>query len=115
MEFTRELVIKKINQIFPKKDLVRILDILDLYGVNQYEPVRERVQLAVLKLCEGKEDEVRKLIELAKIDHCEDVLWPAEEPFLSKIKRIDIIKMSEEEIKRIQEKDRKQYLGWLNS
>lgn len=110
MEFTIDLVIKKVDKIFPKKDRERILTILDTYNY----PSKERVQLAVLKLCEGKEENVRKLIELAIIDHPRDVLWPAEEPNLSKIDGIKITKMTKEEIEAVREKDRKQYFDWLN-
>lgn len=112
MHVSRKLVIKKVSQIFPKKDRKRIMNILDLYGVGRYEPARDRVQLAVLKLCEGREENVHKLVALAKIDYCEDILWPAEEPNLTVIAD-NMPNMSEEEIRELQEKDRKQYLDWL--
>ena len=110
MKFTRDLVIKKVNQIFPKEDRERILSILDKCTY----PFKERLQLAVLKLCEGKEDNVRKLIKLAEIDHPRDILWPAEEPNLTAAAD-KMPNMTKKEIEELQEKDHKQYLDWLKS
>jgi len=111
MEFTRELVIKKIEQIFPKKDKVRILSILDMYGITKNEPFRERVQLAALKLSEGKEEELLKHIKHAKVDHY-DIIFPAEEPNFYGIS-MGMSRITDEEKRILQEKDRKQYLDWL--
>lgn len=112
MEYTRELVYKKVSQLFPEQDRERIMDILNWYGHGACQPAKESVQLAVLKLAQNNEEKIRKLIDLALVDRPEDVLWPAEEPNFSAVK--DVASLAEEEIKRIQEKDRKQYLDWLN-
>jgi len=112
MEYTRDLVIRKAKQTFPNANINYIMESLDLYGQVDQETSRERVQLAILKLCEGDYDKFVKHIHHAKLDS-RDILWPAEEPNLTAVAR-NLPKMSEEEIKKLQDLDRKQYQDWLN-
>ena len=54
------------------------------YGVEPYERERERVQVAILKLSAGSEEEVREYVAVAKRDY-RDVLFWAEYPEESKL------------------------------
>jgi len=112
IKFSRELVLKKVRAIFSQEKHKEIIEILDLYGTGQYEHSIERVQLAILKICGGKEERVRELVKLAKIDFPEPIIWPAEEPNFHAVR--NKTKLTQEEIQKLQEIDRKQYLGWLN-
>ena len=51
---TGETVIAKIRQVFPEREVADVLAILDRYGAEDYHRERERVQLAILKLCDEK-------------------------------------------------------------
>jgi hypothetical protein len=62
----------------------RALELLDTYGVAAHERERERVQLAILKLSEGKEEKLREYVGVAKRDY-RDVLFWAEYPEEAKI------------------------------
>ena len=110
VDYNRDLVIAKAEQCFPNEDLGKIMDILDLYGKELYARERERVQIAILKLSGGDLENLREYVEMAKSDF-RDVLASAEYPEeMSK----DTWKMSDkEEVKRIRERDRQQYIDWL--
>ena len=56
-----------------------VLELLDSYGVEPYERERERVQVAILKLSAGSEENVREYLAVAKRDY-RDVLFWAEYP-----------------------------------
>jgi hypothetical protein len=84
VEADRNLIMKKISMIFPRKEAREILAILDRYGSDRNEPERERVQLAVLKLCEEKGDsDPAALVQVAKADYRDVLAW-AEYPHQSK-------------------------------
>ncbi len=111
VEYNKDLVVAKIKQCFPNEDQAKITAILDLYGRESYEPERERVQIAILKLSKEDLSKLRENVEVAKSDY-RDVLAYAEYPEeMSK----DIWKMGDKEMKGIREKDRQQYLDWLNN
>jgi replication-associated recombination protein RarA len=102
-EYTKDLILAKIKQTFPNEEPEKIFSIL---GRND-----ERTQLAVLKLSEGDLEEMQRLLEVAKADWRDVLAW-AEYP--EEMKN-DTWKMDAEEVKRIRERDRQQYLDWLNS
>ena len=110
IKYTRELVTKKAKAVFPKEDVSKVMSILDQYGVDSYERERERVQIAILKLSEGKMEELRESVKAAKQDY-RDVLAYAEFPLEMKS---EPGKLDAQKAKEIREKDRKQYLDWLN-
>jgi hypothetical protein len=62
----------------------RVLEWLDSYGVEPYARERERVQVAILKLSAGSEEEVREYVAVAKRDY-RDVLFWAEYPEESRL------------------------------
>jgi hypothetical protein len=106
VDYNRDLVIAIAKQCFPNEDQGKIMGILDLY----HGPEKERVQIAILKLSGGDLESLREHVEIAKSDF-RDVLAYAEYPE-EMIK--DTWKMSDkEEVKRIRERDRQQYIDWL--
>lgn len=110
IEYTRELVERKAGDEFPGEDTPRVMTILDQYGVRPHERERERVQLAILKLSGGKLEELQKQVEVAKKDY-RDVLLYAEYPLWAE----SPLPMEDtKEAKEMDEKNRKQYLDWLN-
>lgn len=65
--------------LFPSRSAKAVLELLDLYGVESHEPERERVQMAILTLSQGREDKLLQFVEAAKQDY-RDVLYWAEYP-----------------------------------
>jgi predicted Fe-Mo cluster-binding NifX family protein len=110
IKYTRELVLKKVKDVFPKEDTSKIMSILDQYGVDSYERERERVQIAILKLSEGKMKELEEGVKAAKQDYRDVLAW-AEFPLEMKE---EAGTLDAQKAKEIKEKDRKQYLEWLN-
>ena len=110
IKYSRELVMKKAKDVFPNTDTSAIMSILDQYGVEPYEQERERVQVAILKLSDGDMQSLKESVEAAKQDY-RDVLAYAEFPLEMKS---ETWKLDEQKAKEIREKDRKQYLEWLN-
>jgi hypothetical protein len=110
--YTRDLVIAKVNRCFRYDGETKILEILDLYGNQSVETARGRVQIAMLKLCEGNLEKLQKLVRDAQADYRNVLAW-AEYPEAMKK---DTWKMTDkEEVARIRARDRKQYLDWLYS
>lgn len=86
------------------------MGILDLYGKESHVRELERVQIAILKLSGGDLENLRAYVEIAKSDY-RDVLASAEFP---EEMRKNAWKMSDKEVvKRIRERDRQQYIDWL--
>jgi hypothetical protein len=74
---TRETVVRAAEHDFPNADVAEILEILDRYGLESCEPERDRVQLDILKLSEGRLDRLEAQVEMAKVDY-RDVIVAAE-------------------------------------
>jgi hypothetical protein len=51
--YTKKKLIEKIQTYWPEVNRQEIIDLLDQYGVESYEKEVTRVQLAILKLCQG--------------------------------------------------------------
>jgi hypothetical protein len=83
MKPSREDVIASIQATFPVRQTETILCLLDLYGREPYEREQERVKLAILALCDGCENRLLELVQVAKID-CRDILQWASSGALSK-------------------------------
>lgn len=77
--YTRDQVLDALRQALAPGDIPRALEMLDQYGVAPGEPERERVQLAVLRLCRGDLDQLRHFVEAARRDYRDVLLW-AESP-----------------------------------
>jgi hypothetical protein len=88
---------------------------LQRYGQEPHEREVERVQLAVLRLCEGRSERVAELVAAAKRDYRDVLMWaeyPAEGQALWALRR----NLTDDEQCRLEElrrEDRKQYEEWL--
>jgi hypothetical protein len=109
---TRIKVRQKIAQTWPDADPAEILAVLDAYGTEEGESGRARVQLAILKVCEGDRERLPELVAMAKRDY-RDVLAYAEYPEELRTGWVEMRKMSREEVKALRARDRAQYLAWL--
>jgi hypothetical protein len=84
MPHTRDQVVTVVQRAFPESAHVRVLELLDTYGIESYERERERVQLAILKLSDGNEERLREFVAVAKRDY-RDVLFWADNPEEAKL------------------------------
>ena len=85
------------------------------YGVESCERAPDRVRLAILKTSEGNIDRLIKLVRGAKRDY-RDALMAAEYPEEARSSRALHPNLSKDEQRRlaqIRERDRRQYLEWL--
>jgi hypothetical protein len=110
VDYKRDLVIAKAKQCFPNEDQGKVMGILDLYGEESHWREKERVQIAILKLSGGDLENLRAYAEIAKSDF-RDVLASAEFPEEMSKKAWNM--SDKEEVKRIRERDRQQYIDWL--
>ena len=101
----RDLVMTKIEQVFPGRRMPEILAKLDRYG----DPERDRVHLAILKLCDEEGiSELTAYVDAAKRDF-HDVLTWAEAPNQAKLIACCDPGLRAE----ITEQDRTRYREWL--
>jgi len=107
---TREAVIEKIRQVFPEREVADVLAHLDRYGAEDYHRERERVQLAILKLCdeEGRADPA-DYVEAACGDYRDVLAW-AESPHLMGRTHCE----DAQERERLIAQDEAQYRAWLD-
>jgi hypothetical protein len=110
--FARRKVLEKISKYWPDEDANEILRILDRYGEEANERARTRVQLAIIKLSEGKRKALDRWVERAKRDY-RDVVAYAEYPEEMRTGYAMLKELSKEEVKALRRRDRKQYLMWL--
>ena len=88
-----------------------VLAQLDRYGSIAHEPERDRVHLAILKLChETNPADLEQYIQAAKKDYRDVLAW-AENPGQMKT-GWDLLTTAEQT--KIIADDKKQYLAWLN-
>ncbi len=98
----------KVAEVFPGVAPDDVLKRLDGYDGG----ARDRVQLAILKLCEGSLDRLDKWVATAIQDY-RDVLAPAEYPREVARTPAELSKMSGEEVQALRDQDRREYLAWL--
>ena len=103
---TRKKILEKVAQLWPKADATEITGMLDGCGRQA------RVQLAVLKLCEGDREQLPRWVEAAKRDW-RDVIAYAEYPKEMRTGPVELRAMSPEDKRALRERDRAQYLEWL--
>jgi hypothetical protein len=72
---TRGDVIAAVHARFPGRDAATVLAVLDTYGTEPSERERERVQLAIIALCEGSEEKLGYLVRTAKTDYRDILCW----------------------------------------
>jgi hypothetical protein len=109
---TREDVQRIIRREFPSKDGDAILAILDQYGSESWHPERDRVHIAILKISDGKPEQLLSAVELACSDF-RDAISAAEYPEYSKLGFVGVDRMALEDVRRLQARDAKQYYDWL--
>jgi hypothetical protein len=107
---TRKHVERIVRRDFPAEQFADVMAVLDEYGKESWENEVSRVQLAVLKLAQGKMADVCQLMKSAKSDYRDVISW-AEYPSC----RWDTFKLPAEEREQIYAKDWKQYLNWANA
>ena len=84
MGATRDEVLAAIRASFPESRWRHVESLLSAYGTEPHERERERVQLAILKISGGNEQQVRQHVGTAKNDY-RDVLFWADHPEEAKI------------------------------
>lgn len=112
MAANRNQVLHKINQTWPDEAPADILRILDQYGEKQSEQGGARVQLAIIKVSEGNLERLPELVELAQRDYRDLLAW-AEYPEEMRLSIQALKALSREEIRAIRQRDREQYMRWL--
>jgi hypothetical protein len=83
MSPTREDVVGIVQSAFPEANRKAVVETLDLYGGEPNELERERVHIAILKLCGSDEGKLLHFVAVAKQDY-RDVLFWSETPQNSK-------------------------------
>lgn len=107
-----QAVLRKIKKYWPDQDPEEILKILQRSSMDKYEKESHRVQLAIIKLSEGDLEKLEEYLDLAKKDY-RDVLTFAEYPEEMRMGFIGMQDLSEEEAQALRQRDREQYLSWL--
>jgi|SRR5271169_2725829 len=100
-----------VRRDFPNEQFVDVMTILDECGTKNVERGRPRVQLAALKLAQGSVEKLRPLVEDARRDYRDVLVW-AEYPSYHKI-GFRARELPIKEQRRIIDSDWKQYEGWL--
>jgi hypothetical protein len=75
-----ERVVAAVEAAFPETSRQTVIELLELYGVEPYERERARVQLAIVALSGGSEEELLNLIQAAKVDYRDVLLWHDQGP-----------------------------------
>ena len=77
---TRDDVVAAVRAGFPHSDAATVFSVLDLYGTEFYEREKERVQLAIIALSKGDEDQLLYFVQCAKTDYRDVLHWHASGP-----------------------------------
>jgi hypothetical protein len=110
--YSRDMVLRKLRQTFPAEQVDAALHSIDAYGsLPHHGSERERVQLAAIRLSEGKVERLRELMQVAAIDF-RDLLLDAEYRRESDLP-IEIQIEDGEAVKSARTADRLEYMKWL--
>lgn len=108
-----EVVLKVFHRLFDRlPDSEELFAFLNQYGSREGDREVTRVHLAILKLCEGDPDKLRANVEAALIDYRDVLAW-AEYPEQMKSGKT-AFNSSPSDYQEIVERDRAQYLEWLD-
>jgi hypothetical protein len=110
---TRDDVIRIIRRDFAHEDEQTVVRLLDEYGTEKWQPDRDRVQLAALKLSNGDVHKLREFVKTAKSDF-RDVVAPAEYPGFWKVGFVGVERMSPQQVTQLKEDDWDQYHSWFH-
>ena len=110
-------VVRKIELIWSAaQDRQRARELLATYGLEDHERERDRVHLAILKLSEGSTDKLHEIVQAAKNDYRDVLMWaeyPEEGQALWSLRsRLSV--GEQERLAEIRARDRKQYEEWRN-
>jgi len=108
---TSDDVQRVVRREFPDEPFAEIVTLLNEYGVQKWQLDTPRVQLAVLKLAQGRLEKLRPLVENAKRDYRDVLVW-AEYPTYHKI-GFRVRELPGKEQCRIIDSDWRQYEEWL--
>lgn len=106
---TRNLVIDVIGRVYPERDSKEILAMLDRYGDDPGHREKERVHLAILKLCDEEAREDPSVYVSAACEDYRDVLAWAEAPNIFK----GVLVKDPQERSALIARDEAQYRAWL--
>lgn len=109
MEPTPALVKQLVRRLFDASERAAVMRLLEQYGEPDSRPYRVRV--AILKLSDGRLDQLETYVRLAQQDF-RDVLAEAEYP---EALRQPMWRLPAEAARRIREADRAQFLAWLRA
>jgi hypothetical protein len=111
-----ETVRQKAERLWPApEERAQVVQLLDSYGSETYEREVARVQLAIMKLSQGRLERVREMVAVAKRDYRDVLMWaeyPAEGRALWSLRR-DLSAEERARLTEIRKQDREQYLAWL--
>ncbi len=96
---------------FSAAQCTEIKSILSSYGIESWEQGSSRVHLAILKLANGKMEEVKRWTQCAKEDFRDAIAYAESPNYMRKTTRK---KISAEEGEKILNEDWLQYETWLN-
>lgn len=116
MKPTRELVLKILGEYWPASQNEVLAELDEIVSNESSVEGLARIQLAVLKLADGRRDKLADYIEAANADP-RDVLAYAEYPGSMRAPHLAHFRLNEAEKKEsnaIRKSDRAQYLAWLN-
>ena len=104
-------VARVVRRDFAPDQIDAVMTILNEYGTAEGQRGYHRVRLAALKLANGNIDQLRRQINIAKLDY-RDVLAPAEYPDYMKMVPPSE-KIAEDDRQKIIRSDWDQYQSWL--
>ena len=114
-----DLINRKIRETFPSKDQAEVISLLEREcgrNLPLNDPPNlgnlEHIRLAVIKLADGKVDELRRQISIAKADWRE-VLIRAETPEALAFGLVDLMHTDAKTRDEIESRDREQFQAWL--
>ena len=106
-------MLAKAREVFPSWELSDLMALLDSYGTEEHEGEKERVQLAILKLCdEDNLDDPSRYVDAAKRDYRDVLAW-AEYP--NQMKADPLGELPPSDHRNIVELDKRQYEEWLGA
>lgn len=112
-KINRKLVVEKVRQLFSSEDFDEAMAILDDYGSEDYHLWKEGVQLAVLKMSNGKLERLRGSMETARGDY-RDVIMIAREPNQFRLGMTSKTNPTDEEDEIAEQQDKEQWESWLD-
>jgi hypothetical protein len=107
---------RKLGTLWPgAAEQARARELLGAYGSVEAEATR--VRLALLKLCDGKLEELAAMLLAAQTDYRDVLAWAEypEEAGATWATRSELTLAERRQLKAIRARDREQYQAWLKS